>query len=346
MNTEIIGGYKMIEGMDWESFTKKLSKSEDFGKTMLKAFECQHLIDSFRKIETGVKRMSAIYDYVKNYMRWNGEYRIFASKSLEKTFEKRSGYSSDINMLLINLLSQSGIPARPVLISTRSYGDVYKEVGFFRKFNHLLVSVMIEGKRYLLDATQPERPFNWLSLEDLNGEGLLVNIMEYEWVPLINHQISTTTANETYSFTDGKINLYVVVSENGYNAFEKSAQKKLNHLDINTFLAKDFKLNSISEEKFNSFNNAASWAIEISGEKTLETHTDQISVSLQPVFNVWDVELQEEERVHPVDFGFDQVIEREVTIPVPAGFKLSEIPAEETLEMQNNMLVFQESRNW
>jgi transglutaminase-like putative cysteine protease len=145
------------------------------------------LIDSFRKAGEGRQRMIAVYDYVRRTMKWNGEYRIFASNSPEKIFEKKTGYSSDINFQLINLLSRSGIPARPVLLSTRSNGPVYKELGFLRKFNHVIVSVELDGTRYLLDATDPNRPYNLLSTDDLNGEGLLVNLFEFQWVPLVNN---------------------------------------------------------------------------------------------------------------------------------------------------------------
>jgi hypothetical protein len=184
---ETIVSYKIVEAMDWPSLVKSLGKRNDFGKNMIKAFECKWLIDSFRKAGEGRQRMIAVYDYVRRTMKWNGEYRIFASNSPEKIFEKKTGYSSDINFQLINLLSRSGIPARPVLLSTRSNGPVYKELGFLRKFNHVIVSVELDGTRYLLDATDPNRPYNLLSTDDLNGEGLLVNLFEFQWVPLVNN---------------------------------------------------------------------------------------------------------------------------------------------------------------
>lgn len=323
---DILAAYKFIEGMDWESFTKKLNKRDDFSKNMLKAFDSKTLIDSFRRIEAGEKRMAEIYNFVKSYMKWNGEYRIFTSNSLEKIFEKRTGYSSDINMLLINLLSRSGIQARPVLISTRSYGNVYKEMGFFRKFNSVIASVELNGKRYLLDATDPLRSYKLLSVDDLNDEGFLVNLLDYQWVSLINSDSSSVYQTAKYELQQGNIlQEEIKTVYTGYKALEK--RKEL--LDSTFFPEKQTTEN---------LNNC---------EEPLRIHksyTDNLSLKDSLVITPWaensliENPFTSENRTHPVDFKYEQTLVRELELIIPQGYKLASFPQSQNLVMQGNFL--------
>lgn len=322
---ELMAGFKIIEGMEWDAFVKKLSKQDDFGKAMMKAFENKSLIDSFRKVETGRKRMVAIYDFVRNRMKWNGQYRIFASSSMEKIFEKKSGYSADINMLLINLLNRSGIQARPVLISTRSYGDVYKEMAFVKKFNHLIVSVELDGKRYLLDATDPLRPYDLLPNDDLNGEGLLVNLLDYQWIPLVNPTVSTLQQTEKYIISpEGGLHSEVVSSLDGQFALQK--RKEI--------------LQSSDNEKLNIENlqNGELPLIIKTGKHENISATDSLVFAPlalnSPLTNLF----MDEQRTHPVDMEFERSISREITIPIPEGYTLSSYPTDDTFTAQGDFI--------
>lgn len=314
--TDLIGGYKIIEGMEWKDFIKKLSKSDGYGKDMLKAFdENKSLIDSFRRVEAGRKRMIAIYDYVRHNIKWNGEYRIFPSNSMEKIFERKNGFSADVNMFLINTLNRAGIQARPVLISTVSYGNPYKEMGFLRKFNHVIVSVVLDGKRYLLDATDPLRPYNLLSSDDLNGEGLLVNLLDFEWIPLASE--STTALNQTENYTisnDGNYTSKIVSTFSGHLELLKRREQNI-HSDTNSPL-------TIENTTRGNFTSA--------GGSLTFSPLQENSVVENP--------FTEEQRFHPVDLNFERTITREITINIPEGYKIAAIPENRNLAMQDDFL--------
>lgn len=310
----ILTGFRITEGMEWKDFTKKLSKDPDFGKNMLKAFEeNKNLIDSFRRVPAGLKRMVSIYDYIRKNIRWNGEYRILASNSMEKIFEKKVGYSSDVNMLLINTLNRAGVQARPVLISTKSYGDVYKELGFLRKFNHLIVSVELEGKRYLLDATDPNRPYDILSLDDLNGEGLLINLLDSGWIPISS--IANTELNQTEKYTIGQNGQYegeVVTSFTGQLALQKLKEENIkDHDNLSVSIRKTTQGSFIS-----------------AGDSLLFAPFKENSVIDNP--------FTEEQRFHPVDLKFERSITREIAINIPEGYKLTSIPGNRAFAMQGD----------
>lgn len=319
---EMLAGYKIIEGMDWESFVKKLNKRDDFGKNLLKVIDNKWLTDSFRRIGDKKQRLIAIYDYVKQNIRWNGVYRIFSSSSLEKVFEKKTGYSSDINMLLINLLNRSGIQARPVLISTRSYGSVYKEAGFFRKFNHVIASAELEETKLLLDATDPLMPYDFLSTEDLNGEGLLINLQNYEWVPLTNHSVSKIQTKEIYpDVNSGSYTIDVTTTLTGYPAVLKSRETPESQLHEYT----------VAE------NNDSPLVIKSSLKSPNEAND---SIIIAPLANnsLTENPFNSTNRTYPVDLGFEKSITREIEIPIPAGYKLISYPKNRDLIMEGEFM--------
>jgi hypothetical protein len=341
--TEMLVGYKIILGSDWESFVKKLGKMDDFGKTLLKSFECRTLIDTFKKAGNSEQRLIAAYNYVKNNLKWNGEYRILASSSLEKTFERKSGNSADINMLLINLLNRTGIQAKPVLISTRSHGAVYKEMAFFYKFNHVIASAEIEGKTYLLDATDPLRPYSFLDINDLNGEGLLVGNLDYRWVPLKNNVKSNIYIKRDIKVTpDGKFEELLIAEEDGYIALQKR-QKYNQTLPSSQVQMIIPHLKNKAPEGFNVFNLEKYdvpllWNVRLSVDVIKGDSLLSISPfnNLNTVINSF-VDLQ---RLHPIDFGYEQSLIHEISIPIPEGYAIGSLPQNEILKMQDNALTY------
>jgi len=341
--TTMAAGYKIILGSDWESFVKMLGKMDDFGKTLLRSFECQTLIDTFKKAGNPEQRLIVAYNYVKNNFKWNGNYRILASSSLEKTFERKNGNSADINMLLINLLNRTGIPAKPVLISTRSHGEVYKEMAFFYKFNHVIVSAEIEGRTYLLDATDPLRPYTFLHENDLNGEGLLVSNLDYRWVPLKNSIKSTSHIKRDIKiFPKGKLEESLVAEEDGYIALQKrqefnralpSSQALIIIPPLKNKTPKDLKV--LNLEKYDE---PLLWNVRLSADVMNEDSLLSFSPfkNLNTVINSF-VDLQ---RVHPVDFGYEQSLIHEISIPIPEGYTIASLPKSEILKMQASALTY------
>lgn len=331
---DILSGFKIIEGMEWDSFAKKLSKDSNFGKTMLKAFECKWVFDSVRRIEDPEKRMIATYNLVKDYMHWNGEYRIFASQSLEKTFEMKTGSSADINMVLINLLNRMAIQAKPVLISTRSYGPVYKERAFSRKFNHVIVSVEMGDQRFLLDATDPNRPYNLLSQEDLNGEGLLLSNLDYKWVPLRNSIVSSIATRETIIIESDHTEKVLSIHETGYPSLSKLNGRE------DSALVKTFADQGFTVKNFNaSPAEPGSYVTELSLAKKNDQE-QEIKIALYPSLNVYSNLFTSEERYHPIDFGYEQVISAETEVTIPEGYQIGILPQNEVFEVGDKLLSY------
>ena len=60
---------------------------------------------------------------------------------IKKAWDKRSGNTGDINLILLSLLKEAGVIAYPCLISTRNNGKINTAYPFLDQFNALYVYV-------------------------------------------------------------------------------------------------------------------------------------------------------------------------------------------------------------
>lgn len=166
--TEVMTSWQKLaeELMDSRYFGREIKRHKDLRKQAEKL--TAHLTDPEEKLR-------AIYDYVQTTMTWNGEYGIDIDKDLDDAYKTRSGAGPEIALILTSMLQFAGLDAKPVLISTRNHGRVFKQYPMLSQFNYVLTYVKIGDRDHLLDATDPLRPMNILPVDALNECGFLVD---------------------------------------------------------------------------------------------------------------------------------------------------------------------------
>ncbi|MHC2992878.1 hypothetical protein OB13_15300, partial [Pontibacter sp. HJ8] len=170
---------------EWEQVIGELLKEERFGSQLnRKGFFKEDVAAIVAKQSDPAQQMQAIYDLVKNTMKWNGKYGIYTTGTLRKAFESKTGSAAEVNLLLTAMLQEAGLDAAPVLVSTREHGRIHKGTPLLNKFNYVVAHVTIGGKEHLLDATDPLLPAGMLPVRSLNGEGHLIKPKAARWVAL------------------------------------------------------------------------------------------------------------------------------------------------------------------
>ena len=102
---------------EWYEVVAGLLNDIDFGGQLKKILsQTTTVTDSAKKMESTDKRIAFVYDYVKENMTWNGQENIYSFNGINRTFQNKTGSSSDINLLLISILNQAGINALPCFI--------------------------------------------------------------------------------------------------------------------------------------------------------------------------------------------------------------------------------------
>lgn len=114
------------------------------------------LLADLRRQPNDVERVMKALAFVQNDIRYvsmslgENSHRPFAPATV---FARRYGDCKDKSLLLVSLLSQSGIRAVPVLLSTQNRRNLATLLPSPLAFNHVIVRVTIGRRHYYLDPT-------------------------------------------------------------------------------------------------------------------------------------------------------------------------------------------------
>ncbi|WP_410879774.1 DUF3857 domain-containing protein [Myroides sp. DW712] len=119
------------------------------------------------------EKAEQVIAFVQNKIRWNKQYGYFAEKGVKRAMNQGEGNGADINLAIIGALGAVGIQAEPIVLSTQSNGPA--PLLFSRFINHLIVGFNADNQFYVVDGTMPQAMLNVLPFNDLNGEGWMIS---------------------------------------------------------------------------------------------------------------------------------------------------------------------------
>ncbi len=339
---------------NWEQVTKEMLESENFGLQLnRKGFFKNEVAAVVAKYSKPEERMAAIHDLVKKSVKWNSKYGIYTTNSLKKTFESHGGSAADINLLLTSMLKEAGIDAAPVLISTREHGRASYGSPMLNKFNYVIAHAAIDGKEYLLDATDPLLAPGMLPVRCLNGQGRLMKLSDQRWVGLVpagrytkvfNGKLAidekgemTGTANES---NGGYNALYLrqTILEEGEEKYKERIEKEIGNFKVEKPVLQN--LNELGSELNISYNMSASGNGQVNSV-----------LYINPMLGHGEKEnpFKLEERLYPVDFAVPIDETYLCSITIPEGYEVEESPKGAVIALPDNggrfMYVIQKEGN-
>jgi hypothetical protein len=160
----------------WDEVTKELMTNPSFGSQIGKDLSgTDGFINDMKALSSPKEKMRRVYNYVRNYMGWNNIYGFSTMEGVKTAWSKKSGNVADVNMILLNLLKEAGLEAYPLLVSERPHGKVSVQYPFVDQFNAMYAVVVINDKKYYLDATDQFAQPEMVPLTVLNTTGFIVN---------------------------------------------------------------------------------------------------------------------------------------------------------------------------
>ncbi len=175
--------------LTWPQTIKILMEDDDFGMQIKKEIPRTADLDAQLKgVNDQYTKMKIIHQYVKKNMEWNGSSGIWAFDGIKAAWKDKKGTTGEINLILVNLLKDAGINAKPMLASSHDNGIVntadagtYWNPGI-NQFNKVLAFVEIGENTYILDGTDKETPVNLIPPDVVATEGLVISKIEtFEW---------------------------------------------------------------------------------------------------------------------------------------------------------------------
>ncbi|TCC86200.1 DUF3857 domain-containing protein [Pedobacter hiemivivus] len=217
-------GAKQSITKEWKDIDYQLVDDKSFGSQIKKKDLFKPLLPDILKNTTDpLSKAKAIYSYIKHNIKENGFIGIYSENTIKKALETHTGNTADINLALVAALNSAEIDAEAVILSTRVNGLVNTLFPVISDFNYVIAKVNIDGKSYLLDASEPLMPFGLLPLRCINGQGRVIPLKKPSyWYDLTASQKETTRYNLTGELgKDGKIKGVLTTYSIGYAAFNK-----------------------------------------------------------------------------------------------------------------------------
>jgi hypothetical protein len=173
--SSIYGGKRSINST-WKEVAKTLLEDKDIGGVLRKNLGMSDDLKPLVSQQTSnTGKLTMIYNYVRNNFSWNGYTGLAASDGIKKVCDSRTGNAAGINLVLVNLLQDYGIDAFPLTVAERQYGRVNPDFPLIESFNKTIAYATVDGKSFIMDATQKYYPPALTPFPLLNTYALVIN---------------------------------------------------------------------------------------------------------------------------------------------------------------------------
>ena len=326
---------------DWDDVDKQLLDDDDFGgrlgKNPLKT-EMQEA--GVAEIADPVERIMAIYRLLKDRVKWNDHYTLYA-ESAGKVLKERSGSNASINFILINMLKDAGFEAYPAVMRSRDNGFLTIRATV-KEFNTFVVAVKVGDKFSYLDGSIED---GWL---DVLPDNLLVDRARIvskdkpaEWVDLRG-----VSESKSRSMVKGQLQADGTLQADIQTKYTGLEAASLRHdfrtaTDSATFVSElAQELNCEIESLALTHHHGLGPDVERNMHVTKQYDAAGDIIYLNPwVLNVMSENpLTEEERTLPIEFPYIYTENLASVITLPEGYVVEELPKSLMIKSEDGKL--------
>jgi hypothetical protein len=334
-------GYKILTPTYGE-LSKSVLDRKDFGNAIQNSRFLKKTTERLiANCDSDFAKLLEIHKHVSNKVLWDGTNSYSASNTLSKIYRVERGNSADVNLILISMLRHAGLDVNPVILSTRNNGTLHPIIAMLRKFNYVVAHVTINGKSYLVDATDPLLPFNMLPFYALNGQGRLISLSDSRWVDLLNNEKNVSLYKADVEIdSNGILTGKVEGSFAGYDAYKLRKFVKMESLKgYNDYICANLPNWEISNLELRNVENINEFLSESFNFKTKGgSQLTSNGLLINPFLFVRSQEnpFSSEDRKFPIDYGCPQQVTYVLNLKIPEGFVVDELPASLSLQIPNN----------
>lgn len=326
---------------DWETVTKTIYKSEEFGSELNKSgyFESD-LNTLLAGLTTQKEKIETIFNFVKTKVKWDGNYGYYCDGGVKEAYRDLTGNVAEINLMLTAMLRYAKIEANPVLISTRQNG-----IAIFPNrsaYNYVIAAVEIENDLILMDATNKNAYPNILPTRDLNWFGRIIRKDGTSaLVDLMPKMISKDGVNILATIkSDGTIEGKVKEHYFDYNAYNFRSQYSdlANEAQMERMESK-YKGIEIEEYSISNTTELDKPVVETYSFKhtnTVEIIGDKMYFSPLLFLALSENPFKQEKREYPIDFSYPFQDKFLINITIPDGYSVETLPKSISIPMSNN----------
>ena len=327
---QIPGGMTKDYSTDWNDVDKQLLHDDEFGgrlgKNPLKA-EMQEA--GVANISDPKERIMAIYSLLKDRVKWNEKYALFA-EGASKVLKERSGSNASINFILINMLRDAGFEAYPAVMRSRDKGFLTITRATVDELNTFVVAVKVGDSLSYLDGSVED---GWL---DVLPDHLLVDRARIiskekpvEWVDLT--KLSGGKARSMVNaelLPDGTLQADVQTKFSGSEAASLRREFRM-ATDSATFVSKlaqelNCEIESLTLANHHGYGQEVERKMHVT--KQCDAAGDMIYLNPWALNVLTENPLTEEQRTLPVEFPYINTESLTTIVNLPEGYVVEELP--------------------
>ncbi|MBK6985449.1 MAG: DUF3858 domain-containing protein [Bacteroidetes bacterium] len=314
----------------WDDINKTLLENSNFGERLNNTGFLKDVAAKFEHITDTMDKLKAAFNYVLKTIKWNGISNLYIDENLSKAFDNKTGTNVQVNMILVALLRRMHVVSNPAIISTRENGKVNEAFPLLNKFNYTVAQASVGGKDIIMDATERFSKPNMLPYHSLTQKYLLLKrSWQINFIYFEREKLEMETIDYTIIPESNEIKIKYNLTLGGYEAYE----------------VRNFIFNSGEEAETNFLKSSnPDWQIDHINIENRDSVYEPLKITYDAIvnnitqtgdllfFNPFFSRSYKENpfkpstRIYPIDFvsAVDNI--DLITIKIPAGYKLEELP--------------------
>ncbi|UOE49021.1 DUF3857 domain-containing protein [Mucilaginibacter sp. SMC90] len=332
----------------WAKVGENVVGWDDFGGQFNRKLAGEEtIIAKAKTLKTDDEKIAYIFNEVKNAMKWDESYDRTTNDGTVKAWEKKTGNSTEVNLILYHLLQKSGIRAYPMMVSTRKHGRINPAYPNSYQFNSTVAYIPVDStKHYVLDATSKYNVYNQIPFNYLNSFGFLINKTDAAYdmiflentdpvrqVVLINAEIKPDgkmAGNaDISSFAYNRINAVKDYKTDGEKKYIESLRDNNNNLKISSLKIEDIDIDTLPLRQNINFN------LDLTGSDDNYIYFNSnlfTDLNKNPFLS--------ENRTTDINFGYRDNYAITGIFKLPAGYKIDALPKSVSMATPDNSIVF------
>jgi len=115
-----VPGYMKNFSDSWTKVGDDEAGFDDFGGQIKRKLNGEEeVVNKAKSLNSQGDKISYLFNEVKKDMKWNDQNVRYTNDGTSEAWNKKTGNSTEVNLILCHLLQKSGITAYPMLVSTK-----------------------------------------------------------------------------------------------------------------------------------------------------------------------------------------------------------------------------------
>lgn len=341
-------GFQQSFSDTWQKVGKNLADADYFGGQFKKKLTGEEdIINKAKGLSSNTEKIAYIFNEVKGRMKWDEEDELYTNDGTAEAWTKKTGNSTEINLILNHLLQKSGIKSMPMLVSTRGNGKINPAYPNGYQFNRTVAYIPVDSANYyILDATGKYNTYNEIPRTVLNGFGFYVDKDNEKYdlffiqktapareITLISGEIKPDgkmTGNaQVNSYSYYRIDNVEKYKTDGEDKFVKQLINGNNNLKVTGLKFENMEVDTLPLTQSFNFN------LDLAG-------SDETYIYFKPnLFSSgYSNNFLSEHRFTDIDFGYVSNSALNGNYKIPAGYKTEALPKSVSMALADKSIVF------